>query len=85
MRNQQNETNGEEILTVTVEQAADSLGISRTGAYMAVRRGELPAIRLGRRLVVPKVVLELMIAKATERLGMLDVAPALNSGEEVRR
>lgn len=40
-------------LTVTVEEAASLLHLGRTAAYEAVRRGEIPARRLGRRLVVP--------------------------------
>ncbi len=45
---------GVERLTVTVTQAAVMLGISRTSAYERVRRGEIPTVRLGRRLLVPK-------------------------------
>lgn len=41
-------------LVLTVEEAAELLGISRGLAYELVRRRELPAIRLGRRLVVPR-------------------------------
>lgn len=48
-------------LALTVTEAASLLGISRALAYELVARGELPSIRLGRRLVVPKVaVLELL-------------------------
>jgi excisionase family DNA binding protein len=43
--------------TLTVEQAATLLGISRGLAYEAARRGELPTIRLGRRLLVPRAKL----------------------------
>jgi excisionase family DNA binding protein len=39
--------------TITVEQAARLLGVGRTAAYEAARRGELPTRRLGRRLLVP--------------------------------
>jgi excisionase family DNA binding protein len=39
--------------TITVEQAARVLGLGRTAAYDAARRGELPTRRLGRRLFVP--------------------------------
>lgn len=39
--------------TLTVEQAAKLLGISRGLAYEAVRRGEIPSITLGRRRLVP--------------------------------
>jgi excisionase family DNA binding protein len=45
-------------LTVTVEEAAEVIGISRAQAYRCVRRGELRAVQLGRRLVVPLVALE---------------------------
>lgn len=43
--------------TVTVEEAAEILGISRSSAYECVHRGELRAIRLGRRLVIPRSAL----------------------------
>lgn len=39
--------------TITVSEAARLLGVGRTAAYEAARRGELPTRRLGRRLVVP--------------------------------
>lgn len=47
--------------TVTVEEAAVILGISRSSAYECVHRGELRAVRLGRRLVVPRSVLAEML------------------------
>ena len=37
------------------------LGISRSTAYECVRRGELRALRFGRRLVVPRAALEELI------------------------
>ena len=47
--------------TITVEQAGELLGISRRSAYRAASNGELPTIKLGRRLLVPtKRVLELL-------------------------
>ena len=48
-------------LTLTVEEAGTLLGISRTLAYELVRRGEIPSLRLGRRVVVPVHALELMV------------------------
>lgn len=42
-----------ETLTLTVSEAAALLGISRAFAYELVARDELPAIRLGRRILVP--------------------------------
>ena len=56
-------------LTVTVEEAGELLGISRGLAYELVRRGELPHIRLGRRLVVPVRPLMAMIDGEEEPAG----------------
>lgn len=39
--------------TLTVEEAARVLGIGRSTAYEAVRCGQIPAMRLGRRAIVP--------------------------------
>lgn len=39
--------------TITVEETAAILGIGRSAAYEAARRGQLPTRRLGRRLFVP--------------------------------
>ena len=43
-----------ECLTINVEEAGRQLGIGRNQAYEAVRRGEIPSIRIGKRLLVPK-------------------------------
>jgi excisionase family DNA binding protein len=40
---------------MTVPEAAAALRLGRNGAYDAIRRGEIPAIRIGRRLLVPKL------------------------------
>jgi excisionase family DNA binding protein len=47
--------------TLTVEEAARVLGISRSSAYEAARRGELPIVRIGRRYVVPRAALERLL------------------------
>ena len=39
-------------VTLTVDEAAALLGIGRSTAYDAVNRGELPCVRVGRRLLV---------------------------------
>jgi excisionase family DNA binding protein len=52
-------------LTLSVEEAAELLGISRGLAYELVRRGELPYIRLGRRIVVPTRALEALLDRAS--------------------
>ncbi|MFZ2080443.1 MAG: helix-turn-helix domain-containing protein [Xanthobacteraceae bacterium] len=48
--------------TLSVEEAGRILGISRMAAYQAVWRGQIPSIRIGRRLLIP-------LAKLNELLG----------------
>jgi excisionase family DNA binding protein len=40
---------------LTVDETARYLRISRALAFEAIHRGDLPAIRVGRRLLVPRV------------------------------
>ena len=47
--------------TVTVEEAAAILGLGRSAAYEAVRRGEIPSLRVGRRLLVPVPALDALL------------------------
>ncbi len=44
--------------TYSIAEAAEHLGISRGLAYEMARQGAIPVLRLGRRLVVPRVALE---------------------------
>lgn len=48
-------------LAVSVDEAARLLGVSRDLVYDLVRRGELPAVRLGRRIVIPYRSLERLL------------------------
>src|SRR5665213_294273 len=48
-------------LVVSVAEAGQLLGVSRAFAYELAARGELPTIRLGRRVVVPKLSLIAMV------------------------
>jgi excisionase family DNA binding protein len=50
--------------TLTVEEAGRMLGLGRGAAYAAVKRGQIPSLSLGRRIVVPVAALELMLAGA---------------------
>lgn len=45
----------------TIEEAAALLGVGRTTAYGAARAGQIPAIRVGRRLVVPRAALAALL------------------------
>jgi excisionase family DNA binding protein len=44
-------------LTYDIPEAAKLLGIGRNQAYEAAARGEIPTIRIGNRLLVPKSAL----------------------------
>ena len=50
---------------LSVESAGKRLGLSRPSAYLAVKRGEIPAIRIGRRILVPVAALDKMLESAT--------------------
>jgi excisionase family DNA binding protein len=41
-------------LTVNVQEAGKLLGISRAAAYQAVSNGEIPSVRIGRRILIPE-------------------------------
>jgi excisionase family DNA binding protein len=64
---------------MTIDEAAVQLGISRGSAYAAARRGELPAIRINRRIVVPRVAFQKWLESASAGLcepASWEVAPS---------
>jgi excisionase family DNA binding protein len=61
---------------LTVEEAGEVLRIGRGAAYEAVRRGTLPAVRIGRSLRVPRQALETM-------LGLTDDEAPAGNGRQV--
>jgi excisionase family DNA binding protein len=52
-------------LTVTVPQAGELLGIGRNKAYEAAKTGEIPTIRIGKRLLVPLPALKRLVSADT--------------------
>ena len=66
-----------ERLTLSVEEAAHLLGIGRGLAYELARTGKIPAVRLGRRLLVPRAQLEAMLRNPSTEPGQ---APSRGSG-----
>jgi len=50
--------------TFSIPEAAEVLGIGRSAAYEAARTGQIPVIRIGKRILVPAVALENMLASA---------------------
>ena len=61
----------DERLTYSVPEAGKLLSLSRNSAYDAAKRGELPTIRLGRKIRVPKAALQRLLESA----GARDVTP----------
>jgi len=53
----------EERLTLSVEETAKLLGISRGSCYKAVRQGQIPHIRFGKRILVPRKALLKMLSE----------------------
>ena len=51
---------------LTIEEVASLLRIGRTGAYEAARRGELPIVRIGRRMLVPRAALDKLLNGAAD-------------------
>lgn len=52
---------------VSVVDAAALLGISRNSAYEAIRRGEIPALRFGRSIRVPRAALDRLLSAPEAR------------------
>jgi len=51
-------------LTMSVNEAAIVRGISRSFAYEAVACGEIPCIRIGRRILAPRIALNRLLESA---------------------
>jgi excisionase family DNA binding protein len=52
----------DERLVMTVPEAGRKLGLSKDAAYDAAKRGDIPTIRVGHLLKVPKIRFERMLA-----------------------
>lgn len=51
---------------ISLEEAAERMGVSYTTAYRLVRRGELPAAKIGKQWRLEPEALEAYIAKVTQ-------------------
>jgi excisionase family DNA binding protein len=51
--------------TYSVKEAAALLGVSKSKVYMSVRNGEMRAVQLGRRVVIPCDVIEALVGPIT--------------------
>jgi excisionase family DNA binding protein len=48
---------------LTVVEVAKILRIGRLSAYQAIERGEVPSIRIGRRILIPRTALEQLLSR----------------------
>jgi excisionase family DNA binding protein len=55
-----------ERLTLTVDEAGRKLGLSRMAAYAAAKNGQIPTLRIGRRILVPRVAFERLLDNTTQ-------------------
>ena len=67
-------------LTYSVEEAGEILGISRSSAYEAAYRGDIPTLRIGKRILVPRIPFEKMLGKEPEIKSVRDIT----NNEEVK-
>jgi excisionase family DNA binding protein len=71
-------------LTLSVTEAARLLNVGRNQAYEAIHRGELPSIKIGKRILVPRAALKKLLgmtespgeAVATRIMAKIATAPA---------
>jgi excisionase family DNA binding protein len=70
--------------TVSIKEAAQQLGLGADALYRAVRNGEIPVIRIGGRILVPKAVLLRLLADPVPQGLAAEVAVGLHE-EEVAR
>lgn len=53
-------------LAYTVTETAQALGIGRTVAYDLIRRGEIPHVRIGRSIRIPRASLDAWLQGRTK-------------------
>lgn len=64
---------------LTVAEAAQLLRVGRSAAYEAVRTGQLPSVRVGRNIRIPRAAL---VAQDTETAGAPTPAARLEVGND---
>jgi excisionase family DNA binding protein len=52
-----------EKLTLSVSEVSKLLGMSRSAVYEAIRQGQIPSIRFGKRILVPRIRLEMLLSE----------------------
>ena len=71
----------QERLAFSVDEARRLLGLGRGSMYEAVRTGQIPSIRIGRRIIIPRVGIEQLLAKASMNTLQSKIGNTDNLGE----
>jgi excisionase family DNA binding protein len=53
-----------EKLTLSVDEFCQVMGISRNHGFSAVRNGEVPHLKIGKRILIPRIAVERMLTAA---------------------
>ena len=53
--------------TLTIDEAAGLLGVAQHTAYRAAKRGDIPTIRIGGRVLVPRAAMDRLLAGIVEK------------------
>jgi excisionase family DNA binding protein len=61
--------NDKKSATLRIEEAAKILGISRSACYLAAKTGQLPTIRIGKRMFIPRVALDRLLESSAPSSG----------------
>jgi excisionase family DNA binding protein len=56
-------------LTLSAREVAKALGVSQSTVYEAIHQGQIPVVKWGRKILIPKVALAKMLAEAKPQIG----------------
>ena len=74
-----------ECLTLSVAEFAKALGVAEPTVYTAVKRGEIPAVRIGDRVLIPKAVLDHMFEQSGQQEALAEPERLSLGSEEAGR
>ncbi|MFC2045593.1 helix-turn-helix domain-containing protein [Chloroflexota bacterium] len=57
-----------ESMTLSVDDTAKLLGLSRNATYQGIHCGEIPSIRVGKRILVPRIAIERILSEAGTKI-----------------
>jgi excisionase family DNA binding protein len=57
----------DERAVLSVKEAAKALGLNQNGVYEAVNRGDIPSLRVGGRILIPRVAFDRWLESAATK------------------